>query len=69
MFLVTIDAYSKWPEVVEISSGIYQQLEPGLKVGWMTRTIWVTFLEGQVGLICKLNYLDLTRIFNRSRVL
>ena len=34
----------------------------GLKVGWMTRTIWVTwrvtFLEGQVGLIHKLNYLD-----------
>ena len=35
----------------------------GLKVGRMTRTIWViwvTFLEGQVGLICKLNYLDVT---------
>ena len=32
----------------------------------MTRTIWVTwvtFLVGQVGLICKLNYLDGTRIF------
>ena len=33
-----------------------------LKVGWMTWTIWVTFLEGQVGLICKLNYLDVTQI-------
>ena len=30
--------------------------KPGLKVGWMTRTIWVTwvtFLVGQVGLICQ----------------
>ena len=38
---------------------------PGLKVGWMTRTIWVTwvtFLLGQVGLIHKLNYLDVTWI-------
>ena len=35
----------------------------GLKVGWrMTRTIRVTFLVGQVGLIHKLNYLDVTRI-------
>ena len=45
---------------------------PGLKVGRMTRTIWVTwvtFLVGQVGLIHKLNYLDVTRIFNRSHVL
>ena len=36
----------------------------GLKVGWMTRTMWVTwvtFLMGQVGLIRKLNYLDVTR--------
>ena len=44
----------------------------GLKVGWMTRTIWVTwvtYLVGQVGLIHKLNYLDVTRIFNRSHVL
>ena len=35
----------------------------GLKVGQMTWTIWVTwvaFLVGQVGLICKLNYLDVT---------
>ena len=34
-------------------------------MGRMTRTIWVTwvtFLEGQVGFICKLNYLDVTRI-------
>ena len=34
-------------------------------VGWMTRTVWVTwvtFLEGQVGFIRKLNYLDVTRI-------
>ena len=44
---------------------------PGLKVGRMTRTIWVTwvtFLVGQLGLIHKLNYLDVTRIFNRSHV-
>ena len=44
----------------------------GLKVGQMTQTIWVTwvtFLVGQVGLIHKLNYLDVTRIFNRSHVL
>ena len=44
----------------------------GLKVGRKTRTIWVTwvtFLVGQVGLIHKLNYLDVTRIFNRSHVL
>ena len=37
----------------------------GLKVGQMTRTIWVTwvtFFEGQVGLIHKLNYLDVTRM-------
>ena len=32
----------------------------GLKVGRMTRTIRVTFLVGQVGLIHKLNYLDVT---------
>ena len=34
----------------------------GLKVGRMTRTVhmWVTFLMGQVGLIYKLNYLDVT---------
>ena len=47
-------------------------LKTGLKVGRMTRTIWVTwvtFLVGQVGLIYKLNYLDVTRIFNRSHVL
>ena len=36
----------------------------GLKVGWMTRTMWVTFLMGQVGLIHKLNYLDVTQIFS-----
>ena len=37
----------------------------GLKVGRMTRAIWVTwvtFLEGQVGLVRKLNYLDVTWI-------
>ena len=37
----------------------------GLKVGQMTRTIWitwVTFLVGQVGLICKPYYLDMTQI-------
>ena len=42
------------------------RLQPGLKVGRMTRTMWVTwvtFLMGQVGLIHKLNYLDVTRIF------
>ena len=27
------------------------------------------FLVGQVGIICKLNYLDVTWIFNRSHVL
>ena len=40
---------------------------PGLKVGQMIQTIWVTyvtFLVGQVGLICKLNYLDVTRILH-----
>ena len=34
-------------------------------MGRMTQTIrvtWVTFLVGQVGLICKLNYLDVTKI-------
>ena len=34
-------------------------------MGQMTQTIWVTsvtFLVGQVGLICKLNYLDVTQI-------
>ena len=38
----------------------------------MTRTIWVTwatFLMDQAGLIRKLNYLDVTQIFNRSHVL
>ena len=38
----------------------------GLKVGRMTQTMWVTwvtFLMGQVGLIHKLNYLDVTWIF------
>ena len=42
-------------------------LNAGLKVGRMIRTIWVTwvtFLEGQVSLICKLNYLDVTRIYH-----
>ena len=29
---------------------------------WTIWVIWVTFLEGQVGLICKLNYMDVTRI-------
>ena len=42
---------------------------PGLKVGWMTWTIWVTWVTFLVGLTCKLNYLDVTRIFNRSHVL
>ena len=49
-----------------------QATESGLKVGRMTRTIWVTrvtFLMGQVGLIRKLNYLDVTQILNRSHVL
>ena len=47
-------------------------LMSGLKVGRMTRTIWVTwvtFLVGQVVLIRKLNYLDVTQIFSRSHVL
>ena len=30
----------------------------GLQVGWMTRTMWVTFLMGQVSLIHKLNYVS-----------
>ena len=40
---------------------------PALEVGQMTWTIWVirvTFLPGQAGLIRKINYLDVTRIFN-----
>ena len=41
----------------------------GLKVSRMTHTIWVTLLVGKVGFICKLNYLDVTQIFNRSHVL
>ena len=48
------------------------QCVSGLKMGQMTWTIrvtWVTFLVGQVGLICKLNCLDVTQIFNRSHVL
>ena len=32
----------------------------------MTWATWVNFLVGQAGLICKLNYLDVTRIFNKS---
>ena len=42
-------------------------LLPELKVGQMTQTIWVTWvtiLEGQVGLIHKLNYLNVTRILH-----
>ena len=39
-----------------------QTYAAGLKVGGMTWTIWVTFLVSQVGLIRKLNYLDMTRI-------
>ena len=35
-------------------------------MGWMTRTIYIghldRFLVGQVSLICKLNYLDVTWI-------
>ena len=36
----------------------WYRLRAGLKVGHMTWTIWVSFLVGQVGLIRKLNYLD-----------
>ena len=41
----------------------FWSLVPGLKVGWMTQAIWVTwvtFFVGQVGLIRTLNYLDAT---------
>ena len=44
----------------------------GLKVCWMTWTVWVTYgspLVGQVGLLCKLNHLDVTQIFNISHAL
>ena len=34
----------------------------GLKVGWMTQIIWVTFLVSKAGLIRKLNYLDVTQM-------
>ena len=40
---------------------------PGCKVGRMTRTVWVTWvtvLVGQMGFICKLNYLYVTRILH-----
>ena len=30
--------------------------------------MWVTFMMGHAGLICKLNYLDVTQIFNRSHI-
>ena len=55
-----------------VSLSVLLLVHAGLKVGWMTQTIWViwvTFLVGQVGLIHKLNYLDVTWIFNRSHVL
>ena len=39
--------------------------DPGQTI-WVT---WVTFLVGQVVLIRKLNYLDVTQIFSRSHVL
>ena len=56
-----------------ISYGCQEYMNiPGLKVGRMIRTIWVTwvtFLLGQMDLIHKLNYLDVTQIFNRSHVL
>ena len=40
-------------------------------MGRMSQIIWVTyaFLVSQVGLIHKLNYLNVAQIFNRSRVL
>ena len=36
----------------------------GLKVGWMTWAVWVagSLFVGQVGLICKLNCLDVTQV-------
>ena len=54
-------------KIIVFSSHMYEGhtsivISSGLKVGWMTRTIRVTFLVGQVGLIHKLNYLDVTRI-------
>ena len=49
-------------------SNIYQTMSgTGLKVGRMTQMTWVTWvtvLMGQVGLIRKLNYVDVTQIFN-----
>ena len=39
------------------------------RMTWSIWVTWVTFLVGQVGLIHKLNYLDVTRIINRSHVL
>ena len=31
---------------------------------WTIQVTWVTFLVSQVGLICKLNYLDVTKKFS-----
>ena len=49
-------------------SNIYQTMSStGLKVSRMTQMTWVTWVTvfmGQVGLIRKLNYVDVTRIFN-----
>ena len=64
-------------QVTSCSTEIKKMAIPGLKVGQMTWTIWVTWVTtlvgqpklSQVGLICKLNYMDVTKIFNRSPVL
>ena len=48
-----------------VATAISYVATAALKVGQMTRTIWVTwvtFLESQMGLIYKLNYLDVIRI-------
>ena len=75
MFGFFYGKFQKFPKMhlgVQVSKTlgrlIVQTFTTELKVGQMTRTIWVTwvtFLVGQVGLTCKLNYLDVTQIFNR----
>ena len=63
----TINGIIFYANVISINDSVFlvneNVFKPGLKVGRMTRTMWVTFLMGQVGLIRKLNYLDVTQIF------
>ena len=61
-------------DVEHLCKFCFRKLGTRLKVGQMIRTIWVTWvtfdgslgshLLGQVGLIRKLNCLDVTQIFN-----